>query len=234
MTYSQRYRILDRLIPIFFHKLQISLFLLLAIPNFSSAEISSPQAPSCQGEVIDRGKRLFFGQTLPGIKVWWLDLDKSDTSENPIYQYTFKDSRNCWIVVEGINFDVTTFLDLFDRYPEISDGNRDGPYQQNSLKSLRALWRQTIRDRCGIVDLEGSYSRIESECAGRGHTKNWKKGHLITIRYGLEGKNTRISIYTQHKKIWGLSMVDIPSYRPGKEPLPNVYIYDVDLMDVAQ
>jgi hypothetical protein len=206
------------------------LALTLILPAMAFSAETKPQAPGCQTEVVDRGKRLGVGHYLPGIKIWRLDLHKIGPSGKPIYQYTIKDSRDCWIVVEGVNLEVTTFLDLFYRITQIPPASNEIPYDSFATRSLFALWEQNTKERCGEIDSMSSTNKQQRTCLRRSKISNLKRGHSISVKYGLDRRNTRISIFTQNKKIWGIDMTDFKSAKLWKEPLIITYIYDVDLV----
>lgn len=126
----------------------LTIALTLGLLAFAPSAEANPQTPTCQTEVSERGERLRVKQFLPGIKIWRLDLHRTDPSGASVFQYTVKDRRNCWIVVEGRGLGVTRLDDSFTDFT-LSDFYLQGPVVAGSAtKSLYATWRQKTEVIC--------------------------------------------------------------------------------------
>lgn len=208
------------------------LALTLSLPAMELSAETNPKAPGCQTEVVDRGKRLGVGHYLPGIKIWRLDLHKIGPNRKPVYQYTFEDSRNCWLIFEGWNLEVTTFME-FHRLPEIAFIAFEPDIDPISIRSLHAHWEDKTKERCdGVSDvsLKDSYSELNRKCADRSYIRNLRIGHRVTIRADQDSQEVTVTIHTQHKKIWGMRMRTLDISRLSENVVGITYIYDVDLM----
>ncbi|MBL4766557.1 MAG: hypothetical protein JKY94_02395 [Rhodobacteraceae bacterium] len=212
-------------------KFCISLISALGILSFALTANANPQAPSCKADVGELGERLRLEHHPRGVKIWRLDLQRRDRFDQPLYRYTLKNRRNCWLVLEGVHVFMSARgdlgpLDLLPNTKRYADKFEEGA---NATRSMHKKWRKIAENKCKrksdeLIMYENTYEKVtEKEDCKQGVTVGLlAESSLIAFYVGDVQHGWRINLDVYSGLLWG-------AVAYAREDHTGPLFFDVDL-----